>query len=76
LSTWWEGRASPREAQMHIMHLSDQKGWSQDSPLSRSHLNVGSGGEVIYLEIPACLRPFEGKRLLSLISVSPAGVFE
>ena len=37
----------PREAQVHAMHLSDQKGWSQDPPLPRPHVRVGRGGEGI-----------------------------
>ena len=36
-----------RGAQVHAMHLSDQKGWSQDPPLPRPHVRVGSGGEGI-----------------------------
>ena len=30
---------------MYAMNLSDWKGWSQDPPLPRPHLRVGSGGE-------------------------------
>jgi len=37
---------------------------SQDPPLSRPHLRVGSGGEGFLLEILVCVRPFEGKWLL------------
>jgi len=33
--------------QVYAMHLSDQKGWSQDPPFPRPHLRVGSGGEGI-----------------------------
>lgn len=51
------------------MHLSDHKGWSQDTSLSRPHLRIVSGGEGILLGIPAYLRPSEGKQVLSLISV-------
>lgn len=61
---------------MYAMHLSDQKGWSQDPPLPRPHLRVGSGGEGILLEISVYLRSSEGKQLLSLISVSMAVAFE
>jgi len=52
-----------RGAQMYAVHLSDQKGWSQDPPLPSPHLRVGSGGKVILLEIPAYLRPSAGKQL-------------
>jgi len=50
-----------RGAQVHAMQLSDEKGWSQDSPLSRPHFRVGSGSKGILLEIPAYLRPSKGK---------------
>jgi len=40
-------QGQPRGPQVHVMHLSDQKGWSHDPPLSRPHLRVGSGGERI-----------------------------
>ena len=63
-------------AQVHPMHLSDWKGWSQDLPLPRSHLRVGSGGKDFLVEFPAYLRSFWGKQLLSLIFVSMAVVFE
>ena len=43
---------------------------------SHTHLRVGSGGEGTLLEIPAYLRPSEGKQLLSFISVPTAVVFE
>ena len=56
----------PRGAQVHAMHLSDQKGWSQDPPLPRPHLRVGSGGKSILLEIPAHLRPSKGKQIFFL----------
>jgi len=61
---------------VYAMHLSDQKGWSQDPPLPRPHLRVGSGGKGILLEISVYLRSSEGKQLLSLISVSMAVAFE
>ena len=57
--------------QVHPMYLSDWKGWSQDPPLPRSHLRVGSGGTGT-LEIPVYLRPSEGKQPLSFISVATA----
>jgi len=62
------------QAQVHAMQLSDQKGWSQDPPLPRPHLRVGSGGKEILLELPACPRPSEGRQLF--ISVLTAFVFE
>ena len=36
-------QGQPRGAQVHVMYLSDWKGWSQDAPLPRPHLRVGSG---------------------------------
>ena len=36
-----------RGAQVHVMELSDRKGRSQDPPLPRPHLRVGSGGQII-----------------------------
>jgi len=57
------------------MYLSDQKGWSQDPPLPRPHLRVGSGGEGILLEIPVYLGPSEGKWIISFVSESTAVVF-
>ena len=36
-------KGQPRGAQLHAMYLSDQKGWSQDTPLPRPHLRVSSG---------------------------------
>ena len=61
---------------MYAMYLSDQKVCSQDPPLPRPHLGVGRGVESILLEVPAYLRPFEGKQILSFVSVSTAVVFE
>jgi len=40
------------------------------------NFSVGSGGKGILLEILVCLRPSEGKQLLSFISVPIADVFE
>ena len=65
-----------RAAQVHAMYLSDQKGYSQDPPLPRAHLRVGSEGEGVLLEIPLSLRPCEGKSILSFISVPTAVAFE
>ena len=67
--------SQPRGAQLHAIHLSNQKGWSQDSPLPRPHLRVGSGGKGTLLEIPAYLRPSKDKQLLPFISVSMAAAF-
>ena len=61
---------------MHAMYLSDWREWSQDAPLPRPHLRVGSGGKGICLEIPSYLRPSEGKQLLFFISVPTDVVFE
>ena len=56
------GRQGRPTAQVHEMHLSDQKGWSQDPPLPRLHLRVGSEGKGILLKISVYLRCFEGKQ--------------
>ena len=64
-----------RQGQPRGAHLSDWKGCSQDPPLLTPHIRVGSGGEDILLEIPAYLRPSEGKQLLSVISAPTAALF-
>ena len=69
-------QGQPKGAQVHAMHLSDQKGWNTDPSLPRRHLRAGSGSEDISLEILVYLGPLEGKKLLSLISVSAAVVLE
>ena len=58
-----------RGAQVHAMYLSEQKGWSQDPPLPKPHLRVGSGGRDFLLEIPASQRSSEGKQFLFFVSV-------
>jgi len=68
-------QGQPRGAQLHAMQLSDQKGWSQNPPLPRPLLRVGSGGEGILLEIPVYLRPSGGKQLFFFIPVSLAFAF-
>ena len=65
-----------RGAQLHATHLSDWKGCSQDPPLPRLHLRVGSGDKGISVEIPVYLRPSKGKQLLSFISVPTAVAYE
>jgi len=60
---------------VHAVYLSDQKGWSQYSPLPRPHLRVSSGGEGISLEIPAYLSPSKGKRIFFFSFVSVAAAF-
>jgi len=69
-------QGQPRGAQLHGMHLSDRKGWSQDPPLPRPHWRVGSGGEGISPEIPAYLGSSKGKELPSFISEPMAVAFE
>jgi len=69
-------QGQPRGAQVYAMHLSDWEGWSQDPPLPRPHLRVGSGNKSNLLEIPVYLKFSEGKQLLSFISVPMAVVFE
>ena len=57
----------PRGAQVQAMLLSDWKGSSQDPPLPRPHLRVGSGGKSISsLRSLPYLRPSKGKQLFSL----------
>ena len=63
-------QGQPREAQLHAMYLSERKGWSQDPPLPRIHLSIGSGHKGILLEIPAYLRSSEGKQLFSFVPVT------
>jgi len=70
-----ERQGQPRGAQLYAIHLSDQKGWSQDPPLPRPHLRVGSGSKGILLEIAAYLRLSKGKQLFSFVSVSSAALF-
>jgi len=53
-------QGQPRGVQVHATHLSDQKGWSQDPPLPRPHLRVGSGGKDLLLQIPAHLKSSKG----------------
>ena len=60
-------RGQPRRAQVHAMYLSDQKGCSQDPPLPRPHLRVGSE-EHLLLDIPVYLRPSKGMHLFSFVS--------
>jgi len=40
-----ERQGQARRAQVQAMYLSDQRRWSQDPPLPRPHLRVGSGGK-------------------------------
>ena len=59
----------------NAMHLSDQKGGSQDPPLPGPYLRVGSEIKVV-LEILAYLRSSKGKQLLSFMFVPAAVAFE
>ena len=52
------GQGQRMGAQVHVMHLSDWKGWSQGPPLPRPHLGEGSGGKGISLEVPAYFEVF------------------
>ena len=56
----------PRGAQMHALPLSDWKVWSQDSPIPRPQLRVGSGGKGVSLEISVYLGSSKGKQFLLL----------
>ena len=69
-------QGQPRGARVHVMCLSDQKGWSQGPPLPRPHLTVGSGGEGGLVEIPEYLRPSEGRWFLHFVSVPMAAALE
>ena len=69
-------QGQPRRAQNYAVHLSDQKGQSQDPPLPRPHLRVGSGCKGILLEICRSQRSLEGNQWLFFVSVSTAAVFE
>ena len=50
----------PRGAQLCAMYLSDQKGWSQDPPLPRPHLRVGSEGEGVSSGAPSIPEDLRG----------------
>ena len=67
-------QGQPKGAQVHAMQVNDREGWSQDPPLPRPHLRVGSGGTNILLEINVYLRLSEAKQLLSFVSVPLAVV--
>ena len=55
-------QGQPREAQVHAIHLSDWKRWSQDPPLPSPHLRVGSGDKRISLDVSAYLRSSKGEQ--------------
>jgi len=59
-------QGQPRGTQVHAMYLSDWEEWSQDPPLPRPHLRVGSGGRGILLEIPVNMRPSKGMQIFFL----------
>jgi len=61
-------QGQPRGAQVHAVLLSDRKGWSQNPPIPRPHLRVGSGGEGILLEIPVYLRHLRSSGLIVHLS--------
>jgi len=64
-------QGQPRGAQVHTMHLSDRKEWSQDLPLPSPHLRLAVEVRAfLSLDIPAYLRPSEGKQLFSFASVA------
>jgi len=54
-------QGQPREAQVHVMHLSDWKRWRQDPPHPRPHLKVGSADRGISLGFSVFLRFSKGK---------------
>jgi len=56
---------------VYAMHLSEQKGWSQDTPLPRPHLRVGSGDEGIWLEIRVSWRSSKGKQFFFFLFLYP-----
>lgn len=49
----------PRGAQVHAVHLSDQKGWIPAVLLLRPHVKVGSGGKGVSFGDPAYLRTLQ-----------------
>lgn len=51
-----------RGAQLYAVHMSDQKGWSQNPPLTTPHLRIGRGDEGILLELSVYLRRSEGEQ--------------
>jgi len=51
---------------VYAMYLNDQKGCSQDPPLSSPHLRVGNGGKGSSLVVLVDLRSSEGKLLFFL----------
>lgn len=59
-------------SQVHEMILSDQKVWSQDPPLPRSHLRVGSGGEHILLVLLSTWGLWKVSRTFLFVFVSIA----
>ena len=65
LSTWLKA-GTTQGAQLHAMHLSDQKGWILAPPFPRPHLRVGSGGEGILLEISVYIIRSNSKQILFL----------
>ena len=67
-------QGQPREVQVHYMHLSDWKRWSQDPPLPRPHLRVGSGSKSIshWRSLPTWGLPWVSD---SFISMSVVAVF-
>ena len=56
-----ERQGQHRGAQVHTMHLSDWEGWSQDAPLPRPHLRVGSGNEGTLVDVSAYWKSSKGK---------------
>ena len=58
------------------MQLSDWKGWSEDPPLPRPHLRVGSGDKGVLQEIYVYVRLSEGKQFLFFVSVPMVVAFE
>jgi len=72
------GRHSqPRGAQVQAVHLRDQKGWSQDPPLLRPHLRIGSGGEGIscWRSLPTWGFPKVSSSFLSFLQLLHLGSF-
>ena len=66
-SGWAPGRkAEPTHGSSGEHSALDWKGWSQDPPLPRPHLRVGSWGKCILPEIPVYLRPSDSKRIFFL----------
>jgi len=70
------GKAGPTQGSSAASNAPDRKEWSQDPPLPRPHVRVGSEDEGILLEISAYLRLSKGKKNFFFVSVPVDAAFE